>query len=288
MSNLRIGSISYTNTWPVSYFFDLNKFNKEVEIIPQVPSQLNKQMAEGLIDIGPISSFAYGENADKYLLLPDLSVSAYGKVGSISLFVKTDLNDIKNKKIALANTSATSVNLLKIIMQEFLGGSPSYISYNPDLEAMMEEADAALLIGDDALSANLQNEKEERFRLYDLGAEWQRLTNQWMTFAVWAVRREVVKENPELLYQVYQEFVLSKQKGKENLGVIIEASIAKCGGTYDFWLKYFNGLSHDFAQEQSKGLLSYFKYANKIGALAKVPEIEQVDFEKISFLSSIK
>lgn len=288
MSKLRIGSISYTNTWPVSHFFDLDKFIEEVELIPQVPSQLNKQMAAGQIDMGPISSFSYGENADKYLLLPDLSVSAFGNVGSISLFVKTDINDVKNKKIALANTSATSVNLLKIIMQEFLGGNPSYIYSNPDLEIMMEEADAALLIGDDALLANLQNEKEERFKLYDLGAEWLKSTNAWMTFAVWAVRREIVDDNPDLLYRVYQEFILSKKKGKEQLGEIIEASIAKCGGTYDFWLKYFNGLSHDFGQEQRKGLLSYFNYANKIGALAKVPEIELVDFEKISLLSSTK
>lgn len=288
MSKIRIGSISYTNTWPVSYFFDLDKFNKEVELIPQVPSQLNKQMASGLIDIGPISSFSYGENADKYLLLPDLSVSAYGKVGSISFFVKTDLNDVKNKKIALVNTSATSVNLLKIIIQEFLGGNPSYIYSNPDLETMMGEADAALLIGDDALLANLQNEKEKRYQMYDLGTEWKRLTNEWMTFAVWAVRREIVDENPELLYRVYQEFILSKRKGEEQLGEIIEASMAKCGGVYDFWLKYFKGLSHDFTQEHRKGLLSYFKYANKIGSLAEIPELEMVDFQKISSLSSIK
>lgn len=280
MTKLRIGSISYTNVWPVSYFFDLNKFDEEVELIPQVPSQLNKQMAAGLIDIGPISSFSYGENADKYLLLPDLSVSAYGKVGSISFFTKSDLSDVKNKKIALSNTSATSVNLLKIIMQEFLGGSPSYIYSNPDLETMMEQADGALLIGDDALLANMHNEKAQKFNLYDLGTEWLNSTNEWMTFAVWAVRREIVDQNPELLYQVYQEFILSKKKGKESLGEIIGASMTKYGGTYDFWLRYFNGLSHDFAQEHRKGLISYFKYANKIGALAKVPEIEQVDFEK--------
>jgi len=288
MAKLRIGSISYTNTWPISYFFDSSKFGNDVEIINQVPSQLNKQMAAGLIDIGPISSFAYGEMADKYLLLPDLSVSAYGNVGSISLYSKTNISDIKNKRIALANTSATSVNLLKIIMQEFLGGNPSYIYSNPNLEVMMEQADAALLIGDDALLANMQNDRDKRFKLYDLGAEWLKFTNKSMTFAVWAVRRESVEENPELLYRVYQEFLTSKEKGKEKLGEIIEASAAKCGGTYGFWQKYFNGLSNDFGQMQREGLLQYYKYANSIGVLAKVPEIELVDFEKISLLSSIK
>jgi len=82
LSKLRIGSITYTNTWPITHFFGKDNFDKEIEIIPQVPSQLNRQMAEGLIDIGPISSFSYAENADKYFLLPNLSVSAYGKVGS--------------------------------------------------------------------------------------------------------------------------------------------------------------------------------------------------------------
>jgi len=288
LSQLRIGKIPYTNTWPISHFFNPEKFNNEIEFIPQVPSQLNKHMAEGLIDIGPISSFAYAEHADKYFLLPDLSVSAYGNVGSISLFVETSIEDLKNKRIALTNTSATSINLLKIIIQEFLGGNPEYITMSPNIELMLDNADAALLIGDDALLAGLDKEISKHYKIIDLGEEWRKRTNHWMTFAVWAIRKEVLEANTELVQRVYQEFIHSKEEAKKNPDSIIYASIEMYGGSYQFWRSYFEGLSHDFKEKQIAGLSHYFKLANKIGVLSEVPEIEVVNFEKAELYYSFK
>lgn len=279
---LRIGRINYSNVWPIFHFFDEAKFDGEVEFIPQVPSQLNKQMAEGLIDMGPISAFSYAEHADEYLLLPNLSVSAFGNVGSILLFLKKDLEDIKHKKIALANTSATSVNLLKIIMEEFLQGKPEYVVLPPQIDLMMENADAALLIGDEALLASRNELIIQKYKVIDLGAEWLERTNHWMTFAVWAVRKEFVEKEPELLSKVYNEFIQSKEKGKRFSNDIISEAIKSFGGTYLFWENYFNGLSHDFDKEQRKGLEHYFQLATKIGVLKNVPEIKLIDFEKIS------
>lgn len=279
MTKIKIGRIPYTNTWPVNHFFDFNKFIDEVEFIPQVPRQLNKQMADGLIDMGPISSFAYAENANKYLLLPNLSVSALGTVGSISLFLKGDLKDIINKRIALSNTSATSVNLLRIILEGFLGGKPEYIIMQPNINDMMDVADAALLIGDEALLAGWVNEVNQIYRVIDLGNEWFERTNHWMTFAVWAVRKEIVKNNPEILYRIYQEFITSKQKGYTQKDMIIQASINKYGGKYSFWKQYFNNLCHDFGIEQINGLKYYYYMAKEIGAIQFDPEIELINFD---------
>ncbi len=281
LTKLRIGRITYTNTWPISHFFDTKPFKDEVECIPQVPSQLNKHMAEGTIDIGPISSFAYAEQVGKYLLLPDLSVSSYGTVGSISLFLNKELEAIKNGKVALSNTSATSVNLLKIILEEFLGGKPEYITMPPQLDSMMDNADAALLIGDDALLAGMNNELTQKYRMIDLGDEWLRRTSHWMTFAVWAVRKEVIKQYPALLYQIYEAFLHSKKIGKEKLSVIIQESKLRFGGTDDFWYQYFSGLSHDFGYKQIEGLKHYYQLAYKIGVLKTVPSIEMIDFNQI-------
>ena len=82
MSQIQLGRISYSNMWPITHFFDESIFAGEVDFIEQVPNQLNKKMAEGEIDIGAISSFAYAENAENYLILPNLSVSCYGNIGS--------------------------------------------------------------------------------------------------------------------------------------------------------------------------------------------------------------
>jgi len=77
----------------------------DFKIITEVPTKLNEGMKSGDIDISPISSFSYAESFDQYMLLPDLSVSSYGKVNSIYLFHKKSIEEIKFGKIALPTTS---------------------------------------------------------------------------------------------------------------------------------------------------------------------------------------
>ncbi|TCS84142.1 menaquinone biosynthetic enzyme MqnA/MqnD family protein [Tepidibacillus fermentans] len=282
MSKLRIGRITYTNIWPIYHFFDHSQFQNEIELIPQVPSQLNQRMKDGTIDMGAISAFAYAEQAENYVLLPNLSVSAYGRVGSISLFLKSDLEDIKNKKIALTNTSATSVHLVKIILEGFLDGKPEYITMEPDLEQMMKVADAALLIGDEALTQGWENGRTQKYQVIDLGEEWKKRTGLWMTFAVWAVRKNVVEQYPDLLYRVYHAFLNSKKKGYQKRNLIVQESMSRFGGTKQFWEDYFHGLSYDFSDPQIHGLNHYYQMAQQIGVLKKAPKIEILNMEKLT------
>ncbi|MFV9510687.1 menaquinone biosynthetic enzyme MqnA/MqnD family protein [Tepidibacillus sp. LV47] len=281
MAKLRIGRITYTNIWPIYHFFDQKQFQDEIELIPQVPSQLNQRMKDGTIDMGAISSFAYAEQAENYVLLPNLSVSAYGRVGSISLFLKDDLEKIKNKKVALTNTSATSVNLVKILIEGFLGGKPEYIIMEPNLEKMMKVADAALLIGDEALIQGWENQLKQKYHVIDLGEEWKKRTGLWMTFAVWAVRKKVVERFPELLYKVYRAFLNSKNEGYQKRDVIVEESMLRFGGTKQFWEDYFRGLSYDFSDPQIEGLNHYYQMAQRIGVLEKAPKIEILNMENL-------
>jgi chorismate dehydratase len=116
-NRIRIGRINYTNVWPIYYYFPDLVPKDEFEIIHQVPTGLNKAMAAGEVDMGPISSFAYGESFEQYMLYPDLSVSAFGTVNSLLLFHKKPLSELANGSIMLPTTSATTVNLLKIILQ---------------------------------------------------------------------------------------------------------------------------------------------------------------------------
>src|SRR5690554_2934833 len=84
--SIRVGKINFANVWPVFYDLDLKSLGEQIKIITEVPTKLNEGMKSGDIDISPISSFSYAESFDQYMLLPDLSVSSYGKVNSIYLF----------------------------------------------------------------------------------------------------------------------------------------------------------------------------------------------------------
>lgn len=241
-------------------------------MIPQVPAQLNRQMKEGNIDMGPISSFGYADNDGAYYILPNLSISSLGQVRSIFVFSKRPLEELDGASIALTSSSATSVALLKIILEKFLHVKPTYETMDPNLTEMMKEHDAALLIGDDALSASLQ--KHPYPYVYDLGAEWYKHTGKYMVFAVWAVRKEVAQEQEELLTEIYQSFQESKAKGQQNLDPLIRELCSTFGGTPSFWNTYFTGLSYDFSEEHKEGLEYYYQLAHELGLLPKASRVQ--------------
>ncbi|KKO52003.1 menaquinone biosynthesis protein [Paenibacillus sp. DMB20] len=267
-----IGKISYTNAWPLFYYVDPGKLDFPAEMVTEVPAVLNEGMKKGNIQIGAISSFSYAEAADRLLLLPDLSVSADGEVKSILLFSRGPVETLAGGTIALTNTSATSVNLLKILMQKALGGSPAYITMEPDLEAMMESADAALLIGDNAIRASWHNRD---YHVTDLSKWWKEWTGYSMTFAVWAVNRGAAAERPGDMADIAALFEDSKRRSLSDLRPIVNAAVSTIGGTEPYWKGYFTNLCYDFDDRKREGLRLYFKYAYELGLLSQdvVPEL---------------
>jgi chorismate dehydratase len=266
---IRIGQINFANAWPIFYNFPHDQFKNEIEFISQVPTSLNQALAKNEIDMAAVSSFAYGQDFSQYVLFPDLSVSAFGEVQSLLLFHQKPLADLGQGTVALPTTSATSVNLLKILLTKFNGIRPQYQYAAPSLNDMMEHADAALLIGDDAIKAKWTN---HTYKVTDLGEMWRRATGKWMSFAVWAVRKQVVQEQPELVARIYQAFLYSKHQSLANLKPLIVEAQQTIGGNEAYWQRYFTQLKYDFATEQWEGLQLYYDYAFELGLLQhKVP-----------------
>ncbi|MFC3745844.1 menaquinone biosynthetic enzyme MqnA/MqnD family protein [Paenibacillus sp. GCM10012306] len=266
-----IGKISYTNSWPVFHNFHPSSLKHPAVMVSEVPAVLNQGMSEGSIHVGALSSFAYAEASDRLLLLPDLSVSSNGPVRSILLFSRKPLEEIGHGTIAVTNTSATSVNLLKIIMQKAIGGSPQYISAEPDLDAMMEQADACLLIGDNAIKASWQN---EGYLVTDLGEFWKKWTGLGMTFAVWAVNRDAARNKFDAVAEIAEAFAESKRRGVRDLAPIVSEAIRAVGGTEAYWYGYFRNLCYDFEERQQEGLNLYFRYAYEMGLLPQEVKME--------------
>lgn len=261
---LRIGQINFTNVWPVFHYFPRQRFEGRVQYSEMVPTGLNRAIADGAIDIAPISSFAYAAYADRLMILPDLSVSAKDRVHSILLFHRKPLEELDGSVVALTDASATSVNLLKILLERFYGAKPVYRTERPDLQAMMKDADAALLIGDDAIRASWT---DSGYEVTDLAELWNRRTGAGMTFALWSIRSESAEGRPELVREIFEAFQESKRKGLDDPGPIIDRAVAKIGGAPAYWENYFRTLDHDFGEEQQRGLSLYFRYAYELGLL---------------------
>lgn len=263
---IRLGQIDFTNVWPVFHYFPFDAYQDWLETVRMVPTSLNRAIAEGEIDVAPISSFAYGELSNRLLLLPNLSVSAIHEVKSILLFHRKPLEQLHQATVALTNASATSVNLLKVILHKYYESTPNYVTMQPNLSEMLSNADAALLIGDDALTA-AATLTDEKIQLTDLAALWREHSGFGMTFAVWAVREEIAIQSPAHLQTIYEAFLASKAKGIAELAPIVDRAVHELGGDRTTWETYFRTLTYDFDPAIQQGLAYYFELCHEQGLL---------------------
>jgi len=263
---MTVGRIDYANVWPIFEQFEQAYTGAPLEIVQRVPSALNGALIRGELDVSAISSFAFGQHHEQFLLLPDLSVSSEGRVNSILLFAKRPMEEVKIGRIALTATSATSVNLLRILMERYYGGKPEYVTMEPSLDDMLAAADAALLIGDHAIKASWRDHGCE---VVDLGELWRSWTGYGMTYAVVAVRREAALARPQEVAAIHRAMLESKRRSLASKDALSEKAVTLLGGAYGYWLRYFNELNYEFGPEQQAGLALYYRYAEELGLLPR-------------------
>ncbi len=189
MRNLRISAISFLNTAPLMWDFEHEptaEHRNNFEITYTVPSACAKALNEGTADIGIIPVFTYAQ-IPNLVIVPNVAIAARGPVKSILLVSKVPIEQIQT--VATDTSSRTSVALTHVILQKWFGGKRHFVPMDPDLPHMLETCDAALLIGDAALTANTSG----RY-VYDLAEVWQEHTGKPFVFAVWAVRKQALEE----------------------------------------------------------------------------------------------
>jgi len=235
-------------------FHFLPKEHPLLESIIAEPTGHNAMLSDGRIDMAPISAFSYGEHWKDYLILPNLSVSTKGRVGSILLFSKVPLKDLDGLTVALTDTSATSVNLTKILLHHYYGVVPRYLTMRSNLEGMFAKADAALLIADAAIQAALLHPE---CYIYDLGEEWLKHTGSSMTYAVWAFPKRLISEREEEIFTVYQMLIAAKAMALCNMEEIVKTCQTMLGGSLQFWRDYFIQFNYGLDQTTVTGLKKY-------------------------------
>ena len=260
---IRIGHNQNTNMLPMFHF--LPKEHPLLESIIAEPTGHNAMLSDGRIDMAPISAFSYGEHWKDYSILPNLSVSTKGRVGSILLFSKVPLENLDGLTVALTDTSATSVNLTKILLQHYYGVAPRYLTMRSNLQEMFAKADAALLIADAAIQAALLHPE---CYIYDLGEEWYNHTGSSMTYAVWAFPKKLIFERAEEVFTVYQMLIAAKAKALCNMEDIVKTCQTMLGGSLQFWRDYFTQFNYGLDQTTVTGLKKYLDLCFELNLLS--------------------
>jgi chorismate dehydratase len=244
--SIRLGRISYVNMAPV--FFRLQA---DVEEIGGVPTDLNRRLLDGELDVAPISSIAYARNAGRLRLLPRLCVSSEGAVDSIQLVSRVPLEQVRT--IAVTPESATSAVLTKVLLP-----GAEHVPFD-------EEADARLLIGDAALKSAFEDPTPH----HDLGRLWLERTGLPMVFAVWAATEPVA----EGILELEEALVASVRTARAEPETLAFEASERYGYPAGFLARYFEKLRYRFGPRERAGLYTFLELAQAAGELEAVPEL---------------
>jgi len=270
---LNVGKIPYANLFPIFHYLERNGNREKYRFIKGAPSELNKMLRQGDLDISPSSSVEYLKNKSQYRILPYLSISSAGPINSIFLFSKFPIEELGGKQIAVTSESDTSTALLKVILKEFLSLDCKFKpTKTKNVNDLLSSYAAALHIGDTAMieGKKLRNGMSGSIpglNIYDLGELWHKHTGLPFVYALWVIRKESIDENYDLIRALSDELLNAKQFSSQQL-----SNIAK-DAPHNKWIqeeelvRYWKDISYDFTSKHMEGLKLFEKYALKTNAL---------------------
>jgi chorismate dehydratase len=257
MGRLRVSAISFLNTAPLIWDFEHGAAGPDFDVDYTLPAACAEALRTGAADIGIIPVIAY-PTIPGLVVLPDVSIASKRSVRSILLVSKLPVEEIQT--VAADTASRTSVALARVLFCKWFGGPRRFIPMEPDLDSMLAHCDAALLIGDPALTVD-----RSRYLTYDLAEEWHRSTGKPMVFAFWAARAE--SAHPELA-RVFRD---SRDHGlqPENLRAIARQWASRVGISEADVIAYLTqNIDYSLDAENLEGLDLFYRYAADCGVIA--------------------
>jgi chorismate dehydratase len=266
----RLGRIQYLNVLPIYFALEHLMGENGFNLVPGTPAELNAYLRAGDLDVSSVSSLEFGRFPQAYLLLPDLSISSRGPVGSVILFSRVPPSDLDGRPLLISAASASGAALLKVLMAELFGVRPLY-RQGPLTEEGTAGCAALLAIGDEALRLTVTGNWPYQL---DLGAAWEELTGLPFVFGVWAVRREFALAHPGAVAGLHRRLLTSRDWGLGALPELSRIAGAHFGLTPSQVLAYFQQLYFSLGPEQEQGLTAFFQYLHNMGELEETPALQ--------------
>ncbi len=252
----RISIIDYLNSAPLNYGFKRGLGFEHFHLKFQVPSLCADQLRSGEVDAGLISSIEF-LRIPGLSIVPGLCIASPKRVRSVVILSKVPPEQIRS--LALDTSSRSSVVLGQILLRERYGASPETHTMGPDLAAMLEAHDAALVIGDPAMRA-----RKEGLIVMDLAEEWHTWTGLPFVFALWMVRDKA--QELKAPGGVAPFFHKSLEMGQQNLTAIIDEAWHAIGWTKLELREYLTeNISYHLGEAEQRSLALFFDKAVRQG-----------------------
>jgi chorismate dehydratase len=234
---LRVAAINFLNPAPLMWDFEhpplATTLAQRYTLHYTLPSRCADELLAARADLGliPIASLT-----PDLAIVPGCTIASLNQVRSIQLIVKSgntkspqNLGSVRT--IAADTASRSSLAYAEILFRKFLNTHPRFLPAAADPIAMLEHADAAILIGDPALLALESRETIERAVgpcvWFDLAHEWHIRTNLPWVAAVWAVRPEALSPSSFTAAQLTEDLEASRNHGLLNIERLVEQWIPR-------------------------------------------------------------
>lgn len=252
---LHVCVVNYLNTVPLVWGMLHGPQRGMFDLDFRLPSECADALKSGVADIGIVPVIEM--TRQRLEMIPGTGVACRGAVRSILLLTKDYPEKIRT--VAVDTSSRTSVMLARVILAERYGVEPRFIPHPPNLAAMLQVADAALIIGDPAMRL-----KPELLSLvvFDLGAEWFDMTGLPFVFAVWACRKEVFSPDLEPAFRGSCRF------GLEHIEDIVNAEWEPRKMSIQLVRDYFaRNIISELGEKEYEGLRLFLQKAARFDTL---------------------
>jgi len=287
VTKLRISIVQYLNTAPLVWGFTNGPLRGKYDLSFTVPSQCAEQLRRGSVDVAIIPAIEY-QRIDDLAILPDMAIASKKQVRSLLIIAKKPIEQVKS--FALDASSRSTQALTRILCAQKWKIAPQFFEAPPDLNGMLKQADAALLIGDPALRIALRIEKDSRpgaegqticqaatlgitnselLYVYDVVGEWRNLTGLPAVLAIWAARRDIA--TPELA----ADFLASRDFGLSRIPEVCFDAARELELPQPALESYLRrNIDFSLDEENRRGLELYFAHAAKLGLIPQAKPLE--------------
>ncbi len=239
----RIGAVSYLNTRPLLYGVEQSGLMSQIELIKAYPAMIAQDLIDGNIDMGlvPVAVIPLLKEAH---LVSKYCIGAESAVASVCIFSDVPMEQIEN--VYLDYQSRTSVQLAKILLQQFWKKDVNFIKADEGYIHQINGTSAGVIIGDRALQAR------SNFKyVYDLAEAWIAYTGLPFVFATWIANKAIPDD-------FINAFDLANEYGLNHIDDVI-SSITDASSGYDLHTYFTKNISYDFNEQKKKGLALFLK-----------------------------
>ena len=252
----RVAASSYLNTAPLIWSFARGARRGEVELLTDTaPARCADMLARGQVEAALVPVIEY-QRLPEAAVVPGVCVGARREVHSVVLVTRgARLEEVNS--VALSIESRTSVALVEVIFREFVGRTPKLEPFVPTLEEMLREHDAALVIGDPAMTFG-----REGLRVYDMAALWREFTGLGFVFAMWMADASASERVRAV------DFAAARDEGLAAVEEIAAGYESELGRPREELVRYLTeNISFELNEEMRAGLELYFRLAHKHGVI---------------------